>query len=88
MKNRRNNQRRIFSIDVCVLRVSRTGKLGNSKPCLHCVKKMINMQSQGVKINNIYYTDEDGEIVKTTLRKLYDTTDHISRGNRAKNTLF
>jgi hypothetical protein len=44
-------------------------------------------QQKGYKINNIYYSDNDGAIVKTTLNKLKDDDQiHYSRYYRKQLT--
>lgn len=48
--------------DILVVRVSRTGILGNSKPCEMCAGAMAH-----VGIRNVWYTNSDGEIVKSRL---------------------
>lgn len=46
-------------IDLVVVRLSKTGKLGQSKPCFHC---LLRINSSGLKIKNIYYSLSDGTI--------------------------
>lgn len=67
-------------IDILVIRISKTNKLQNSKPCAHCIKMMnILPTGKGYKIRNIYYSSADGDIVKTSLRTLELEEVHISR---------
>jgi hypothetical protein len=42
-----------------------------SKPCINCVKKLHFLPSKkGYKIQNIYYSDEDGEISQIKLSNI------------------
>ena len=64
-----------------VVRLSKQNRLQESKPCFNCIKNMsIIPQQKGYKIKHIYYSDNDGAIVKTTLNKLQnDDQIHYSR---------
>lgn len=67
-------------IDLLVIRLSKTNKLQISKPCSHCIKMMgISSLNKGYKIRNVYYSDSDGKIIRTTLRSLELEEHHISR---------
>lgn len=64
-------QRSYCSINILVIRLSKTNKLGMSKPCSMCIQNMnILPKKKGYQIKDIYYSDSKGEIVKTTLKKL------------------
>ena len=61
----------IKSIDLIILRVKSNGTLGNSKPCSGCMIFMLkNIKLRKLNIVNIYYSNEFGNIIKTTLNKL------------------
>lgn len=77
LKKKKNNE----SINILVLRFSKTSKLGMSKPCIKCIEKMQTIpHKKGYKIENVYYSDNDGNIVKTTLSKLInEDVQHYSR---------
>jgi len=63
--------------DVIVLRVSKTGSLGMSKPCKHC---LLNFKNSFVKIKNIYYSNSEGKIeCKSLTNLLNEKNPHISR---------
>jgi hypothetical protein len=58
-------------IDLVVIRINKSGNLCNSKPCSNCVKFMNTILiKRRYKISNIYYSDENSNIIKTTLQKL------------------
>ena len=55
----------------------------NSKPCKHCVLKMMN---SNIRIKYIFYSNVDGQIIRTTLKQLYyevqtNENYHVTRGN-------
>lgn len=80
---KRKNLKRI---DIQVLKVSgsrNNPRLGNSKPCWNCICSLWTIpRKKGYRIGNIYYSDQYGNICKTTLNKLSLETPYISRGNR------
>lgn len=41
-----------------MLRIDNNNNLFNSKPCYHCMLKL--MKSNNVKINNVFYSIDDG----------------------------
>lgn len=47
-------------MDLVVIRVSSTGKLGMSRPCYHCIRSIRNAR---FKIENVYYSNAEGDIV-------------------------
>ena len=66
-----NKLKKIIKINIIVIRVSSTGIIGMSKPCSKCVRDMsIFPNKKGYTIDKIYYSDENGNIIKTTLHKL------------------
>jgi cytidine deaminase len=57
-----------------------------SKPCAHCLAIMCTLpQKKGYKINNIFYTDQNGTIEKKKLGELLNDDLHISRMYTDKN---
>ena len=67
-------------VDIVVIRTSKTGIIGMSKPCIHCIVKMHTLAPQkGYRINKVYYTNECGVLVDTSLNKLLtEDTHHMS----------
>lgn len=64
-------QTKLKNINILIIRVSKTKKFTMSKPCLNCVKKLQFLPSKkGYKIQNIYYSDEDGEISQIKLSNI------------------
>ena len=65
------SQKKISNINILVIRFSKTGKICMSKPCCNCINFMSTYPSKkGYNIKKIYYSDENGNIVKTNLYKL------------------
>ncbi len=69
--------------------MSKTGIIGMSKPCFNCISYV---NKSGVNIGSIYYTDANGDIIKTTLSKLYYDENrhysHYSKKLREHNNLY
>ena len=76
-----SNKKKLINIDILVIRTSNCGKIGMSKPCLHCILSMQTLpQKKGYLIKNIFYSNENGNIIKTNLNEMIDNKDfHISR---------
>jgi hypothetical protein len=73
-------KRHLEPIHMLVIRISGTNKIQSSKPCAKCVKTMsILPQTMGYKLKNIYYSNADGEIIKTNLHKLTTSEQHYSK---------
>jgi hypothetical protein len=73
-------KKRQININLLVIRFSKNNKIGNSKPCANCIHMMkIMPQKKGYKIKNIYYSDDQGNIVKSSLNILEKEEQHYSR---------
>ena len=58
-------------INILVIRISTKNKIQSSKPCSNCIETMIKMPpKKGYKIQNIYYSDGFGNIIKSSLNSL------------------
>ena len=74
------NKNRLEPINLLVVRFSKTNKIQSSKPCSNCIQIMDTMpEKKGYKIQNIYYSNSDGDIVKTNLTTLKNEEQHYSR---------
>ena len=79
------NKKRLENINLLVIRLSSKNKIQSSKPCINCIEAMkIMPQRKGYKIENIYYSDADGNIVKTNLKTLDSEEKHLSKYFRRK----
>lgn len=74
------SRKRPRKIDILVIRTSKTGVLGISKPCSNCIHILqTQLPQKGYSLQKIYYSEE-GEIKETTLRKLLqEESPHTSR---------
>jgi hypothetical protein len=76
----RKEKKRLERIDICVVRLSKTKKIQCSKPCHNCIKMMcVYPNSKGYQICNVYYSNADGDITRTTLARLLCEEPHYSR---------
>ena len=77
----RHRKNYMKKINILVIRTTKTGKIGMSKPCLNCLRTMTKLSTyRQYVIKKIFYSDNNGDIVSTTLKKLYECDNqHISR---------
>ena len=79
------NKKKLQSINLVVIRLSSKNKIQSSKPCNNCIETMkILPQKKGYKIENIYYSNEEGNIIKTNLNKLDLEEKHYSKYYKKK----
>ena len=79
------NKKKLQSINLLVIRLSSKNKIQSSKPCNNCIEtKKILPQKKGYKIENIYYSNEEGNIIKTNLNKLDLEEKHYSKYYKKK----
>jgi len=63
-----------------VIRLSGKNKLQSSKPCANCIENMKTLPLKlGYRIQNVFYSNEDGLIIKTNLNLLDNEEKHYSR---------
>jgi len=81
------NKKKLKKINILIIKTSPTGLLGNSKPCYHCIQKMLHLlPKRGYKMDDVYYTDKEGMIQKIKFNKLVHEKDvHISSYYRHSN---
>lgn len=74
-------QKNLKKIDLLVIKVSITGKLGSSKPCYNCLMKLcLTLPEKGYKLNKIYYSTREGNIECCKLNDLINEENpHITR---------
>jgi cytidine deaminase len=78
-------RKKLENINLLVIRLSTKNKIQCSKPCYNCIETMKKMPPKiGYKINNIYYSDSTGNIVKTTIKALEKEERHYSQYSRRK----
>jgi cytidine deaminase len=75
-----NRNKHLKNINLLVIRFSKNNKIQNSKPCANCIKTMKTLpEKKGYRIKNIYYSNENGDIVKSNIKKLENEELHYSR---------
>lgn len=87
-------QKKLFKlprfIDIIVIRLSKNGVIGDSKPCHHCLKKMNKFNTYTDKplsiIKNVYYSIKDGFLKSEPFENLWKDKDHhhISSGYKKR----
>lgn len=77
-KNKKHQKK--IKMDIIVIRVNKQGYLRMSKPCYHCTMRMHTCSF--VKIRHVYYSTNEGMLMKIKLRDLMKTDPHISSGFR------
>lgn len=79
-------KKRILTYDLLVFRIYSNNTLHYSRPCYHCIRKMEN--SLFIKIRNVYYTAEQGQLKYESFADLIDSADNgtakISSGYRMR----
>ena len=64
-RNKCKKNKNLKKLNMLVFRTNKKGKcLMNAKPCQNCLNYMNNIHKKGYKIQKIYYTNENGVIVK------------------------
>lgn len=74
IKNYRNTPKKL---DLFVVRITKTGKIAESKPCMHCIKILGKTRLQ---IQNVYYSTNDEKIVCDTFYNLINCSSHHVTG--------
>lgn len=73
-------RKHLQNINMLVIRISKSNKIQNSKPCANCINTMKNLpEKKGYRIKNIYYSNDNGDIVKSNLKNLENEELHYSR---------
>jgi cytidine deaminase len=77
------HKKKLETINIIVVRLSCKNKIQSSKPCSNCIDIMLKLPpKKGYRIQNIYYSDIFGNIIKTTLHTLEKEERHYSRSYR------
>jgi hypothetical protein len=78
-------KKKLESINLLVVRLSSKNKIQSSKPCFNCIETMKKFPpKKGYKIDNVYYSDSKGDIIKTNLKSLNEEEKHYSHYFRRK----
>lgn len=69
-------------LDLVVIRLSKRGLLGNSRPCAGCARTLQKMTKRGLfQLHNVHYSNEQGEMTTARFCDLVSQTT-FSRGSR------
>ncbi len=81
-----NLNKRVKNIDLIVIKFSKSGIFGNSKPCYHCLKSLNKIvKINGYKIKNLIYSIGPDSCIKSSLEELLNSKDqHITLFHRRK----
>lgn len=78
-------KKKLELISLLVIRLSSKNKLQSSKPCATCIASMkIYPIKKGYKIQNIYYSDSEGNIIKKTINALDNEDKHYTRSYKRR----
>tara|TARA_B110000285_G_scaffold173634_1_gene194593 strand:+ start:2042 stop:2605 length:564 start_codon:yes stop_codon:yes gene_type:complete len=78
-------KKRLQPINLIIIRLSTKNKMQSSKPCHNCIQTMKFLPpKKGYKIENIHYSDNEGNIIRTSLDKLDAEEKHFSKYYRRK----
>jgi cytidine deaminase len=73
------------NMNLLVVRFSKNGKLGESRPCAHCIEMMKKVcESKRCSIKKVFYSTHFGTIVKENFSSLVKNGGYISSGNKSK----
>ena len=69
------NSRRMREVDLLVIRTSRQGYLGNSRPCRHCLQRLETWAPRrGYRIRLVFFTTSGGVIAS---ERFFDMIQHV-----------
>lgn len=72
-------KKRLIPVDMLVIRTSRSGVLGLSRPCLHCVVTMCRtLPERGYRLDRVHYSDENRGIKAVKLHDLVREDQYLS----------
>jgi cytidine deaminase len=81
-------KKRLINVNILVIRISGKNKLQSSKPCAHCIETMKSLPPNlGYNIKNVFYSNENGDIVKSSLKELDNEEKHYSRFYKRNKTI-
>lgn len=73
-------KRRLRKVDLLVIRANAGGTVGNSKPCITCIRALESkLPKKGYILDTVYYTDRGGVIVEKKFSHLSLESPHIPK---------
>lgn len=79
MKKIKNWKNLPKKFNILVIKISKTGKICNSKPCKNCISYFKNSR---LPIKNIYYSIDENTILCENINKI--TNNYVTSGERRK----
>jgi cytidine deaminase len=68
---------RLKKVDILVIRTTKDGNLGCSKPCMNCLLMMKNwLPDKGYTLGTVYFSDDGGTITHMPFHRMYEDRDH------------
>ena len=61
----------LMKVDLCCVRVAKSGELRSSRPCFHCLQTL--SHAKGVRIANVHYSTSDGVIVTEAFQTMIES---------------
>lgn len=80
--NFQNKSPKKENYNLLVFRFNRNNQLSNSRPCQRCIRIL-----QKYKINHVYYSTDNGDIVKEKVKSMNYKEGHITSGLKKWNHL-
>jgi hypothetical protein len=76
----RFGKKNVETVNLLVIRVTKTGIFGNSNPCIHCLKDMADKTLlKGYKIDYVYFSNDNNQLECYKLIDLIKTSEiHVS----------
>lgn len=76
--------KKIINVSLIVIRITPSStpskyQLRNSKPCVICMHKIANTEYSGYRITTIYFSDDNGNILRYKLRDIIKEKGHVSK---------
>lgn len=81
-----NYKRSLLKVDILVVRFSKSGVMGNSRPCKNCLQRMKKITEKSIlNIRNIYYSTEGDQIMMERFDEMIDSPmTYICSGMRTR----
>ncbi len=72
--------RRLRRIDLLVIRANAGGTVGNSKPCITCIRALaLKLPKKGYILDTVHYTDRGGSVISKKFSRLSLESPHIPK---------
>lgn len=69
-----------IELDLVVVKYSNNCEFQKSAPCKHCCQELF--KTKKIKINNLYYSNSNDEIVKIDFNTYCQNVTYVSRGHK------